>query len=560
MATNPLKVRKQIRNINRYRQIVSVLVKHGFYDFVSRNETFKTWGLKKRFLKNKPVDYIPGNKWERIRMVLENLGPAYIKLGQFLSNRPDVIPLELAKELMKLLDSVPPFPKEKVHEIIKKDLGIPVEEAFQNFKDKPFSSASIAQVHKARLKTGEKVAVKIQRPDIEAMIESDLDIMIQLAGLITGFFETGAGIDPQRIISEFKQEINKELDFVREYTNILRFKVKFKDDSRISVPEVYSKFSGKHILTMEFIEGTSLKKHEFTKESDKEKFIKNLTELVFIQIFENGYFHADPHSANIIIRDDSTICFIDFGLIGIISPNERSQLTNMITAVVKVQSKALTRAILKICTMEENSTIGELENEIYKLVDYYSYLPLKDIKLANFFNDVFNLISKHRIRIPLDIYLLTKALTTLEGTVRKIDPEFNPLVHIEPLLKEKIHKEKSPINFIQSLYNSICDYGVVLSELPDDIRDLIRQFKQQKLQIQFEHKGLEPMLHTHDQISNRISFAIITAAMMIGSSLILHSNIPPKLYDIPLIGLFGFLVSMLMSLFLLWAIIRHGRL
>jgi ubiquinone biosynthesis protein len=558
---NPIHVGKQIRNINRYRQIASVLVKHGFYDLVSRNETFVSLGLKKRFLKNRPEDYHPGNKWERIRMVLEELGPAYIKLGQFLSNRPDIIPLELTKELEKLLDSVPPFPKEHLHKIVEKDLGKPVKDIFKDFKEKPFSSASIAQVHKARLKTGEKVAVKVQRPDIQHMIDSDLDIMIQLAGLLATFFEDASAINPQRIISDFKKEISKELDFVRERTNILRFRSKCKDKKNMLIPDVYSDYCSRHILTMEFIEGTSLNNIDFSRQNiDKEFLLRNFTEIVFSQIFEYGYFHADPHSGNILINRESQICFVDFGLIGILSPNERVQLINMITAVVKKQSKVLTRAILKICIVDESSSISEMEDEVFKLVDYYSYLPLKEIKLGNFFNDVFNVITRHRIRIPLDIYLLTKAMTTLEGTVRKIDPDFNPLLHVEPLVRKRIIQDKSPLNFFSNFYNSLCDYGVMLSELPDEIRLLIRHFKLSKLQIQFEHKGLEPMLQTHNQISNRISFAIITAAMMIGSSLILHSNMPPKLFDIPIIGLLAFLFSMIMSLFLIWAIIRHGRL
>jgi len=556
---DPLRVRGRLRRLGRYRRIATVLARHGFHDFVANNERLRSWGLHRRLLGDLPED-VPETRWQRVRHALEELGPAFIKLGQFLSNRPDLIPAALSRELEHLLDNVPPTSFAEVAETVRRELGGEIADLFADFEEIPFSSASIAQVHRARLKSGEPVAVKIQRPGISGIIEADLEIMTQLAGMLAGFMSELRAIDPVRIIAEFREEVAHELDFHRELANIERFRAKVRKDRRVYVPQVHRSHCGRRILTMEYVVGTPLKRIATDPGLDPDKVLANLTGLVFAQIFDAGYFHADPHPANILVLPDNVICFIDFGLMGTLTPGERDLFNELVAATVQGRSRDVARAIVRLCGSGELEQFARFEGEVYRLVDTYAALPLQDVRIDAFFNDVLRIVIGNRLAIPIDIYLLIKAMTTLEGTVRRIRPEFRPMEQLAGLVRQRLIREMGPWSFLQELYRAAGDYGRLAAELPEEVRELLRQFKRRSFRIQFEHRGLEPMLQTHQQISNRISFAIITASMLIGSSLIIHADLAPRFHGIPVIGMGGFLVAMLMSLLLIWSILRHGRL
>lgn len=552
------------RQYKRYQKVVGVLIRHGFYDFVENSNLLRFVRFRHRympeggFLKDGEEKL---NHWQRIRLVLEELGPAYVKLGQFVSNRPDLLPQELCIELESLLDAVPPFDNLEAVKIIEKEFNVPLNMVFQQFTETPFSSASIAQVHKAKLHDGTNVAVKIQRPGIMAVIEADLEIMGEIAGLLEKYVSGMDLINPVGIVEEFKVCISEELDFINEADNIEKFTRKFGRDKRVCFPKVYQEYTTTRVLTMEMVEGESLAS---IKEGGNPKYNLDLiaitlSDLLMDQIFEHGYFHGDPHQGNIIIRDNNVICFVDFGQIGILSPRNRQILREIIIGLVQKDPRKVANATMKLSTNSEIINREQFENRVFKIIDKYAGVTLHNLNLSKFFNDLFKLVISSKLMIPPDLYLLGKAITSLEGTLRKLKPDFNIIDHIEPFVRKMILENVSPYNIFKDVYSSLTDYSELFRNLPGGLRDILNQFKNRNIKIQFEHKGLEPMLLKHDQISNRISFSIISSSLIIGSSLIIHAKIPPMVFGISFLGLFTFIFALFMSVLLLISILRHGR-
>ncbi|HCE42465.1 MAG TPA: hypothetical protein DET40_02835 [Lentisphaeria bacterium] len=547
----------------RYQTVVGVLIRHGFFDFVDNSNLLRFVPFRHRYVSGgrSPEDDEKLSHWQRIRLVLEELGPAYVKLGQFVSNRPDLLPQELCVELESLLDEVPPFDNAQAVDIIEKEFNAPISRIFKKFTETPFSSASIAQVHKATLHDGTKVAVKIQRPGIKEVIEADLEIMGEIAGLLEKYVSGMDVINPAGIIEEFKICISEELDFINEADNIEKFTRKFRGDKRVSFPKVYKEYATTRVLTMEMVEGVSLAtiKEGGNPDYNLDLIATTLSDLLMDQIFEHGYFHGDPHQGNIIIREDNVICFVDFGQIGILSPRNRQILREIIIGLVQRDPRRVANATMKLSTNSEIINREQFENKVFKIIDKYAGVTLHNLNLSRFFNDLFKLVISSKLMIPPDLFLLGKAITSLEGTLRKLKPDFNIIEHIEPFVRKMILENISPYSIFKDVYASLSDYSDLFRNLPGGLRDILSQFKNRNIKIQFEHKGLEPMLHKHDQISNRIAFSIISSAMIIGSSLIMHAKIPPLVWGISSLGLFTFVFSLLLGSFLLLSILRHGR-
>lgn len=557
------KVHRGYKNVKRYQFIISVLIRHGFYDFVDHSNLLQFAHFRKRFLpgrKHPKDERLKLTRWQRIRCVLEELGPAFVKLGQFASNRPDLVPKNLCQELEGLLDSVAPFDGALAKEIIEKELGKPVEELFQDFDMKPLSSASISQVHKAILHDGTKVAVKIQRPNIKEMINTDLDIMIHLATLIEHFNETLSALHPVNIIEDFKQEIASELDFTNEASSIDRFTIFFKNYPNAHMPRIYKELSSPHVMTMEFIDGVKLAHVvDFPDKYNPTTITDTIADILLKQIFEMGYFHADPHSGNIIVKENNVVCLIDFGLVGTLPPKHKQYLSEIIMGLVTHDSDKITEAVINLSDNKEIENRTKLEYQIFKVVEHYVYIPLQDMNIAQFLNDLLKLIVDNKLRIPSDIYMLLKALISLEGTVRKIKPDFDMIKHISPFVKKLLYESANPLKLAKDLIGCGVKYTNLIKEIPNGIKELMDQLKNRNIKIQFEHKGLEPMLHKHDQISNRISYSIVTASMMISSSLLLHARIPPTIYETSILGVVAFIFALIMGSFLLISILRHGK-
>ncbi len=551
------------RHASRYRQIVSVLVKHGLGDFVTRVGLRRRLGIgNRRLVKDEAAaPHKALTRWQRLRMVLEELGPSFIKLGQIASTRPDMLPPEACIELEKLQDTIPPFPMSRVRQIIETELGEPLDVLFQEFEEIPVASASIAQVHRAILPDGDVVAVKVQRPGIRRTIEVDLDIMFHLAKLIEHHFDGTNTLDPVGLVQEFSRVINRELDFTTEASNIERFARNFESDDTIRVPKLYRHVSTGKVLTMEFVEGVKVSDLDALTDAnlDLELIADRGADLVLKQIFEHGFFHADPHPGNIMVLPDNIICFLDYGMTGTLSGRHRECLADLTAGIVRRDERQMTRALLGMSQTKNTEPVENIEADIADLTEQHLYLPLKDIRVGSLFGQFIGLLIRHHLKLPPVFYLLSKALVTVEGNGRRLSPNFNVIKQIEPFAKKLIMERLSPWKLTRDLYTTSVDWKTLLRDFPSDAKEIIDQVKQGRVRVQFEHKGLEPLLRKHDQISNRIVYGIVLSSLVVGSSLIVLSGIPPKWREIPIIGIVGFVTAAIMGFWLLISILRHGK-
>lgn len=498
---------------------------------------------------------------ERIRLVLEELGPTFIKFGQLLSNRPDLVPAQYLFELEKLQDKVPPFSSEKAIEMVEKELGKPLKYIFKNFEREPLASGSIAQVHKAVLLSGIDVGVKIQRPHIRNKVETDLEIMHQLAVLIEKYNEEAALFQPVKMVREFERNIKKEMNFRLEASHMERFASNFKDDKRIYVPRAYREFSTDRILTMEYIKGIKVSEVEKLKKEgmDIKTLADNGANIILKQVFEHGFFHADPHPGNLVVLPDQRLCLLDFGMMGIVLPRHQDYLGTIILGIVQNDARKITRAVLALTGQDAYLDTDRLEYETFNLIKEYAYLPLQDINVGEIFQSLMDLIFTFRLSLPPDMYLLFKALVASDGVGRKLHPDFDMIGHIEPFAKKLLKKRFSPARLLKEWGDTGVDFTHLLRDMPGELREVMQLVKRGRVRFEFIHKNLEPLMHKNDQISNRVAYSIVLASLIIGSSLIVLSQVPPTWRGIPVIGLGGFITAAFMGFWLLLSIIRHGK-
>lgn len=561
MLQTSQKQRIHYRHITRYGEIVSVLVKYGFGDLLSRLNIEKYLSVGKRLFRVKQRKHIEAiSRWDRVRMALEELGPTFIKLGQFASNRPDVLPPELIASLEKLQDSVPPFPECEAVMIIENELGKPVWELFDNFSEKPIASASIAQVHKASLKSGQEVAVKVQRPKIQDQVLTDLEIMYHLAVLLEKHIQGMEVINPTQLVDEFSNAIKKELDFTIESMHINHFTDNFKYDPTVYIPKVYHEYTSKKVIVTEFINGIKISNvHDLLETGLDPKIISSRgANAVLKQIFEHGFFHADPHAGNILVKENNVICFLDLGMTGILTPSSRERLSSIIVGIANRNPQRIVNTLYDMSNYQLERK-EDLEYEIAELIEEYASRTLGQINIGDVLNRLSKLLVVHRLRIIPGFYLLVKAMVTMEGIGFKLNPNFNMMEHLEPYAKKLISEQFGPVHLAQEGIETFQELFFLFRDLPSETRDIIQLVKNGKVRIEFVHRGLDPVLRKFDQLVNRMVFGLVLASLIIGSSIVVLSNIPPKIYGLPVIGIGGFLAAGLMGFWLLISILRHEK-
>jgi ubiquinone biosynthesis protein len=556
-------VGRTYRHLARYRQILTVFFKYGFGDLVEllKIEQYIEIGLQ-LISKNRRTRLEKLSRAERVRMACEELGPTYIKFGQILSTRPDLVPVDFIKELSKLQDNVPSSPFSEVSKIIESELGAPPEDIFDFFEKTPLASASIGQVYRATLKDGEAVAVKVQRPGIKKIIEVDLEIMLHLATLMEHHIEEMSLHQPVKIVEEFARTLEKEIDYTIEATNMERIASNFLNDLTIYVPKVFRDTTTESILTTELVEGIKVSDIDRLEEAglDRKLITVRGADIVLKQIIKHGFFHADPHPGNIFVLPDNVICLLDFGMTGSVDRRTREDFIDLAESVVNRNESRATQVLLKLTHWDEDPDIRLLEKDVADFMGRHLHKPLKDIKIGKLLNNLLELAFQHRLRIPPDIFLMLKAFSTIEGVGLMLDPDFDMIKQAAPFIKEVKLARLSPQRITGDIFRLAIGMFQFAENFPKDILSITRLVKQQKLSLNLEYKGLDKMLSTYDQISNRISFSIIIAALIIGSALVIMSKVPPLFYGISLIGIVGFLAAAIMGIWLLVAILRKGRL
>ncbi|MBW2486101.1 MAG: AarF/ABC1/UbiB kinase family protein [Deltaproteobacteria bacterium] len=551
------------RHLNRYRQILAILFKYGFGDLLDRLSIDQYIGAGLQAISRKRAERVAKlTRPQRLRMAFEELGPTYIKLGQILSTRPDLVPVDILEELSRLQDEVPPFPFEDVKTVIESEFGLPAEKLFDQLDEKPLASASIGQVHEARTKDGEPVAVKFQRPDIQRTIEVDLEIMLHLATLAERHIKEFEIHRPVKIVEEFARTLEKEIDYRNEATNMERIARRFLDIPHIYIPAVFRESTTSRVLTTELIEGIKISKIESIDKAglDRKVIAERIVGLVLKQAFEHGFFHADPHPGNIFVLADNVICLVDYGMMGLVDRATREAFVDLMDSVVHQQEVKTSQVLMNLTDWDEEPDIRALEREVADFMGRHFYKPLKDMEIGKLLQDLLHLTMRFRLRLPPDIFLMIKALSSVEGVGRALDPDFDLIAHARPFIERVKLERFGPKRISADVYDMMSRLLQFLHQFPKDLMDLTGMIRQQRLSLQLEHKGLDSMLATQDQTSNRMSFAIIIAALIIGSALIVISEIPPLVYGISLIGIIGYLVAAIMGIWLLVAIIKAGRL
>jgi ubiquinone biosynthesis protein len=551
------------RNLNRYRQILAVLFKYGFEDMVELLKIDQYIEIGLQVISRKRGERVERlSRAVRVRLAIEELGPTYIKMGQILSTRPDLVPVDFIRELAKLQDKVPSFSFSEVTRIIQEETGQAADALFEHLDPEPLASASIGQVHRARLNDGELAAVKIQRPGIRKIVEVDLEIMLHLATLAERHIEEIAHHRPVKIVEEFARSIEKEMNYKLEATSMERVARAFLHDETVYIPKVYREATTERVLTTEFVDGVKVSLLDDLDNNgyNRKQITRRGADILLTQIFEHGFFHADPHPGNLFVLPDNVICLLDFGQMGRVDRATREAFVELVDAVVRRDEARTTQVLLKLTLWEDEPDKRLLAKDVADFMGEHLYKPLKDIQIGKLLHNMLELAAQHRLRIPPEIFLIMKAISTVEGVGLTLDPDFDMIAHAEPFIKQVKLARFSPKRLGNDAVSIFGQYMDFVQEFPKDLLEITRTIRQKKLTFMLELKNMENMLHTHDQISNRISFSIIIAALIIGSALIVISKTPPLFYGISLIGIIGFLAAAFMGLWLLVAIIKKGKL
>ncbi|HHT9138078.1 MAG TPA: ABC1 kinase family protein [Candidatus Wunengus sp. YC60] len=558
------KIGQKIRDIRRLNQIIRILTKHGF-GFAIQQLHLQEYAIGRGIIKTRVLRRFtepPESRAVRLRKVLEELGPTFIKLGQILSVRPDLIPLDLCYELSKLQDRVPPFGYEDVKKQIKESFGSCPEKIFVSFDPIPFAAASLGQAHRAQLKTGENVVVKVQRPDMRKMIETDIDILYTLAQLANRYMQDIKIFDPISIVDEFSRVITKEIDFTYEAHNIDKFCKNFKESTTVQIPRVFWEYTKPRVLTTEEITGIRMSDYLTQSHTDEEKkaVAANGANAILQQIFIDGFFHADPHPGNLFILPDNAAAFVDFGIVGRLDEDTRDVVVNLLIAVSTKNINGIIKALEMLGSVAEEHSLRDFKHDISDFVERFYDIPLRQIEISTILPQAVELMTRHKLRIPPQFHIMIKAIVTIDGVARQLDPDFNTIAHSRPFVERLVHERHDPKRIFKdvALYSS--ELLEILKVIPKDTYEIIKKIKTGTLKIEFEHMGLTKLITEMDKSSNRISFSMVISALIIGSSLIIMANKGPLIYGLPVLGILGFVFAGLLGLGLAIGILRSGRL
>lgn len=576
-----------MRDLGRLHEIALILIRYGFGDVVRRMglaNALEQAGRALRWRDAEELAHLPPPT--RVRRVLEDLGPTFVKLGQVLATRVDLFEPEWIAEFSKLLDSAPPVPYADIRQQLMEDLGAPPEEVFAEFNPEPMAAASIAQVHRARLGDGSEVVVKVRRPGIRPIIEADLRWLAKLAEVAEAESSELRRFRPKELVHQLAQSLRRELDFASECRNAERIAEKFaghtdQDVARsevrneapdnatteqppvppiIVIPRVYWQWVSERVCVQEFIDGIPGRDLAAVDKAglDRKVLARRGAHAVLKMIVEDGFFHADPHPGNVFYLPDNRIAFIDFGMMGRISEERREQLISLLLGLVRNEPTHVAEVLLDWAGEGEVDEAGLL-SEIQTFVDQYHGVPLKQLHLGTMLSDLVNILRQHQLALPVDLALLVKAFISLEGMGHDLDPDFDMVGEALPMLEQVMRLRYTPAALLKRGWRAAGEALALITGIPNDLSRLLRAARRGRLEIHIDVTHLKRVGNQLDRAANRITIGIVVAALIIGSSIVMTVPGGPKLFGLPFFGLFGFFSAMIAGGWLLISIWRTRR-
>ena len=545
-----------LSKLGRFRDIVGVLFKYGFDDVAERLQ------LPGMVLIRKTRATLPEmSTWERLRRTMEELGPTFVKFGQILSLRGDLLPVDFINELEKLQDSVAPVSFEEIMGVLEKALDKPLEDIFSFIEEEPLAAGSLAQVHRAVLKEEDiPVALKIRRPDIVRTVEMDLQILETAVPYLSEHLEFARTYDFVNLFKELKRALLRELNFTLEARNMQIVSQIMAGEKDVIIPEVYDLWTRPSVLTMDLVEGIKLKDLNPENIEEREQLGQTGLRVIVKQVLENGFFHADPHPGNFLIVDDKELCLIDWGVVGILPSETRYELVELISAIVDMEAER----VLDILVSLTDANVVELNErlllrDVLEILHLYHSVPVGKLDLGQLLMDMNNMLRTHHIKLPSDLALMFKTMVTAEGTARKFYPELDVIAEIEPFVRKLGTERWKPSQVWHRFARQLRFYLKLQSSLPGAIQRILQKIEQGDLNIKFRHENLGGLQKSLDNVSNRLSFSIIVASLIIGSSMIITTGVKPLIFGYPAIGLVGYLISAVLGLVVVISIFRTRK-
>lgn len=557
-----LKAHRRYRHLKRYRQIALVFIKYGFADLADRLNLGAYLRLGGRSLGVRGAGEGASTTARRIRMALEELGPTFVKLGQVLSTRSFLVPADLLAELVLLQDQVRPEPFSTLEKTLNVGLSGGVFSRFAAIEPEPLASASIAQVHRARTVDGQEVVVKIQRPHIAALIEVDMEILLDLARLIERHVPESRQFEPVAMVEELARTTRRELDFLGEARNVELFARNCAQLPGVHVPAVFWELTTSQILTLEYVDGVKISDVERLRQMgvDLNALVRHGTDFVLKQIFEDGFFHADPHPGNLLVRRDGTIAPVDFGIMGRLDEQMLSQFADLLAAVTRRDVQLILRVMEQLGVLPPGGDERLLRLDISEFIDRYYGVSLRKLRMKEVLNDAVAVLARHRLRVPSNLMLLGKTLGTYEDIVEKLDPDFSFAAAVGPYARKLMGRQFEPGRIASQLDRSLRDLYQLALVLPHEMDSLLRRISNGKIGAELRHQGLDNLIREIDRSSNRLSFSLIIAALIVASSMIITAGVGPSLLGVSVLGIAGYLFASLLGVWLVLAILRSGRL
>jgi ubiquinone biosynthesis protein len=560
----PVQLAHQLRNLGRYRQILSVLIKYGFADFVRHTGLSAVVSRSLGALGNRgrsEADFIQQPREIRLRLAIEELGPTFIKLGQVLSTRRDLVPDEVAEEFARLQSGCPVVPFEEIKSQLDREFSGRINEIFQSIEETPIAAASMAQAHRAVLADGQKVVLKILRPGIEDILSADMEILQFIAGVVEDYFEN-VGFDPVAVAKEFSRELKREVDLMQEGRSTDNLRAAFADDPSIDFPKVYWEATTKRVLCLQEIEAELLANVEpetFSPEIRK-KIVENGSRAVFRMTLEMGFFHADPHPGNIFARPDGGIIFIDCGMVGHVDHETRLHIAELVYGVTRNDADAVMNCALSLAAMDPDKIdIRRARSDVQQMVDQFIGVEMDRIDLGQVLDDFFQTLRRYGLQCPPDVVLLIKAMSTIEGVGARLDPNFDMVTFAHPYIAKLLKDRYSPKAIVRRIKIASESYLRAAEKLPSDVSAIMRKIRRNELKFDFELRRMEELIETVETATDNVAHSLLISAIVIASAILVHSAPSDTISILGVLGVIGFITASLMGFSLMFNSWRHRR-